>query len=952
MKIVKHEGKRRLFDQSQTLILMDESTLDRIIEDPSQPLLQQEEKGVSGEETRMYDTTTSLLDVCKEGEANGAQRLEVSYDFFFGGSKRENYPDSPATLKAYKIIHDLAKEHGMGFSASVVSPLDVGGGYAKSHRDTGRTMQFKEGLIHADGTYQLDMIYQTQWTNNKGPIKLKLAEVTVFAFNEERIDGTPYYFVDENKIENISATVQYQVDESSIQVSKDGYGRGNIRVYGKAAGCGKNRCLAVLVYETPELDYFSENAADYMKSIIDMHDQKGIQYAGFYSDEMHIQFDWNLVDHFGPDTEINTRDLTASLAHTYADKFGRQYEDFAKYLVYFAYHQHDFLPGEEGKLPSQHVFGKSREDIVRTWMFRKCYFEMLQRRVVDLCKETKDYAESLFGGPIMTRAHSTWQEAPTCDHFYDNQRFQVSDDREHTRYEYTPEYVWSCSIRENMSACYDYFKWNEYLTGGGTDHPEGGFIDRNYYGSAFATSLALLNKFPFSYYGFWGSPKPVLERLSDVGLTYGNQSLGYELAHNFIQGLTPRISDVLTIYPLDLNYLEERFGSWMVQYGYTDYITEDKLLQFAKAPANGRIQVRDRSYRAMVVFCSPLISAESLKLMKAFAEQGGKVIWCSAPALRAEEGILDSWKELFGVRALDFPYGGLTAKGKLVQFTGMKTVQDMEILTDFLPDYIYPVVADGAKVIAKVEERVVGLQKEYTGGGAAVYLGFRPRDDQSCSLGADVDTLFSILKEFGCYEEKGCEISSRPAESRYIYNRFPNGTVTLANHMRTIREGWYGTFYRDEKRDAEILKDVELTPREISLKEAEILGRKISYEGIGALSYRYSDQDGLTGFAGRKTTGIQIDEKVFCFTESPADLAWYKVDKQELEDGIKQAYAVKCDTEALIRLPFNASGMRCALCRNEQLNTEKEYNFTVKEMETILEISPEAVGKWIVFYQQ
>ena len=81
-------------------------------------------------------------------------------------------------------------------------------------------MQFKEGFIDADGTYQLDMIYQTQWTNNKGPIKLKLAEVTVFAFNEERIDNTPYYFVDENKIENISDTVQYQVDESSIQVSK------------------------------------------------------------------------------------------------------------------------------------------------------------------------------------------------------------------------------------------------------------------------------------------------------------------------------------------------------------------------------------------------------------------------------------------------------------------------------------------------------------------------------------------------------------------------------------------------------------------------------------------------------------------------------------------------------------------------------------------------------------
>lgn len=68
----------------------------------------------------------------------------------------------------------------------------------------------------------------------RGRSSLSWPRITVFAFNEERIDGTPYYFVDENKIENISATVQYQVDESSIQVSKDGYGRGNIRVYGKA----------------------------------------------------------------------------------------------------------------------------------------------------------------------------------------------------------------------------------------------------------------------------------------------------------------------------------------------------------------------------------------------------------------------------------------------------------------------------------------------------------------------------------------------------------------------------------------------------------------------------------------------------------------------------------------------------------------------------------------------
>ena len=41
----------------------------------------------------------------------------------------------------------------------------------------------------------------------------------------------------------------------------------------------------------------------------------------------------------------------------------------------------------------------------------------------------------------------------------------------------------------------------------------------------------------------------------------------------------------------------------------------------------------------------------------------------------------------------------------------MKAVNDMEILTDFLPDYIYPVLSDGAKVLAMVEDQVVGLQK-------------------------------------------------------------------------------------------------------------------------------------------------------------------------------------------------------------------------------------------------
>lgn len=42
-----------------------------------------------------------------------------------------------------------------------------------------------------------------------------------------------------------------------------------------------------------------------MKSIIDRHAAAGITYQGFYSDEMHIQFDWNLGVHFGMNGDYN-----------------------------------------------------------------------------------------------------------------------------------------------------------------------------------------------------------------------------------------------------------------------------------------------------------------------------------------------------------------------------------------------------------------------------------------------------------------------------------------------------------------------------------------------------------------------------------------------------------------------------------------------------------------------
>lgn len=959
MDIIRRDGKWKLFEGMTALILMEEASLDRIMENPEQPLIDEQDKGFSAESHRLYDTGTSLVDICRDGKDKQAKRLEVSYDFFFGGSSRVNYPDSEKTLAAYKVIHDVAKEYGMGFGASIVSPLDTGGGFARTHEKTGKTYQYREGRIQPDGSYEVGMVLQTQWTNNKGPIALIVDKVLVYAFCEEHIGDTPFYAVDPDDIMDISDTAQFQTDPASIHVSFNGYGSGKAKVFGKACASGKDRCLAVIVYRTPELDYFSADALPYMKSVIDLHADAGITYDAFYSDEMHIQFDWDLFNHFGHDTEINTRYLTESLAREYADRFGKSYDDFPKYLLYFSYHQHDFLEGAEGLLPNQHVFGKDEPSIYETWLFRKRYFEMLQQRVVDLCLETKAYAEQLFDRPILAKGHSTWQEAPTCDRFKDEAHFSEFQNSRHSRYEYTPDYVWSSSIRENMAACYDYFKWNEYLTGGGTDHPEGGNLDRNYYGCAFACSLAVLNHYPLSYYGFWGGPKPVMKALGNIGIAYGNHSLGYDLRHNLVQNLSPRQTDVLILYPLDLNYTEERFGSWMVQYGYANYITEDELLKNFKGCHHGRLGVKSETYRALVVLYSPFLTKGTLDIMDAFLHDGGKVIWSSAYPLAGEgrDDLTAQWKRLFGMEVCSPAYLGKTAMGKKVQFLNtFSGMEDMDILTDMLPDFIYPVTpCEEATPVAAISGETVGTYREYANGGAAVYLGFRPRDDQSGSTGRDIDTLFRILTRVHAYREDSLEVISRETDSPYLLNRFQNGAVSLTNHLRTYHEGWDGKFFRDEAADEKALAGRDLPTVAIELNDFVLDGHNVNYSGQGVLTVHLDETGALKGFAGDQTTGINVNGRAYRFFDTPGDIAWAEIPGEHLCEGIVRSFAVFSSQAGALSLPIvveDGNTWQAAACRQNLFDLEGPVPFACDPNGITLSIDENAKGKWLLLHKE
>lgn len=943
MRIIKNEGVFRLGDRHTTLILTDEKQLARIADNPDLPLYDDEERGFSGEKKGIYPPGTTLNSFMKDAYERGCTRVEVSYDFFFGGSKRENYPDDELTMRAYKVISESAKKYGMTFGASALSPLDVGGGYAKRHDDIGYTWQMEECAIQ-NGAYEITCRRQKQWYNNKGPIQLKLNRIMAVAFDEEfAMNGRDLVVAPEN-IVDISESAQFEVKENTTKVTGSGYSYDLIRVFGKT-NADKKRVLIVIEYATPEQDYFTPDAIDFVKGIMDKYNDLGVAFSGFYSDEMHIQFDWDLEEHFGP-TEIKTRYVTDSLIKEYAARFGGEYNDFLKYMVYFAYTQH-----EDGTFRN-HLMADGKEGVYKTVLFRKRYFEMLSRRIVDLANEGKAYAESLFGAPIMTLAHATWQESPTCDHFADDFAFSQANRREICRYDYDKPYVWSSTIRENMSACGDYFRWNEFLSGSGTDHPEGGNTDRNYYAQAFAASLGTLNPFEHAYCASWGSPKPVIDRFTAVGNTYGT---AYTLGdHSMVQNMRTRLSDVLVMYPTELNYAEERFGSWMVQYGYCDYITEEKLIQNATPTDDGLLHVNGKKYRAVVALFEPFVDEVTLAMLIKFACAGGTVVWAGPAALHFEDGRDCSveFMEAFGLKKVASLGEGVKMADKSVSFEGaLKGIAPMEIRTDMLPDFVYSIEVSDAEVAANIDGMPVGAVAK-RGLGRVCYLGFRPRDDQSVSTGKDVSALFDILCALGAYGPDSLEKRSRPESSRYIMNVFENGAISVANHYRTFQEDWYGSFFRDEEEDKRLLEGRELPPYDIELENEVILGKTVSYRGEGCVTFRVNECGCLMGFAGMGARGITVNGKEYTLYSEKANVMFTVMEKNRISDDLSALMLLKADRVGVFTVPApkGFENAKAGYCKYGLIDADLPADVKVENGVITLEVTEDMVNKFIGVY--
>lgn len=255
---------------------------------------------------------------------------------------------------------------------------------------------------------------------------------------------------------------------------------------------------------------------------------------------------------------------------------------------------------------------------------------------------------------------------------------------------------------------------------------------------------------------------------------------------------------------------------------------------------------------------------------------------------------LAAWEEIFGLDYTPQLNAGLRAPGKRVRFEGpLDSVAPQTILTDFLVDRIYPVTPRAETVpVARSMQQVVGTCRASARGGSATFLGYRPRDDQSASLGYETRNWFEVLRALGAYPATGRfpaandnpQVVSRTTGT--LACTFPNGAVAIARHFRRYPENWPGGFARKAAEDKAYVEAHPLPGARLALDGLRVAGHEVSYQGSQVVVLRTDAAGELIALAALDGQQITIDGRTFKFADQPLPrIVWGPVAKQRRVPG-------------------------------------------------------------------
>ncbi len=224
------------------------------------------------------------------------------------------------------------------------------------------------------------------------------------------------------------------------------------------------------------------------------------------------------------------------------------------------------------------------------------------------------------------------------------------------------------------------------------------------------------------------------------------------------------------------------------------------------------------------------------------------------------------------------------------------------------------------------------------------FFGFRPRDDQSKSLGYETRTLFEILNAAGAYPSSGkFAVNDNPSyvsrTTDYLATSFPNGATALVKHYRTHRENWEGGFSRNEEHDAEALELNPMPSARMELRGLKVNGHDVTYSGTMNMAFRTSDSGRLMAFNGCECTRVSIDGKEYVFSDAPVNLAFSPV-----EDDLThfQVYAESAYSQQKIRIPLPEGALR-AIVRDGQQKISSELS----DGNLLIDMTSASSSRWL-----
>jgi hypothetical protein len=128
--------------------------------------------------------------------------------------------------------------------------------------------------------------------------------------------------------------------------------------------------------------------------------------------------------------------------------------------------------------------------------------------------------------------------------------------------------------------------------------------------------------------------------------------------------------------------------------------------------------------------------------------------------------------------------------------------------------------------------------------------------------------------------------------------------VAVAPHYRTHEETWPGGFFRKPEDDRKALEGNPVPGNSIGLKDFQVAGHSVTYQGCHAVAWRAGAQGRLVAFAGNDCTGIDLDGQSYRWANQPVDIAWHPLQAGRQAAGYTALYRVWVSGDGQVCLPL------------------------------------------------